>query len=50
MDDVGIKKFCTVISDHTSNVALAKKMIITHHSHIIINLLTTDIYEPGMDI
>ena len=53
LNDIGIKKFNAVISDHASNVALAKKMIATQHSHIIpmrciahhINLLTTDIMK-----
>ena len=53
INDVGIKKFCAVISDHASNVALAKKMIAIQHPHIIplrciahhINLLTTDIMK-----
>jgi hypothetical protein len=53
MNDVDIKKFCAVISDHASNVALAKNKIATQHSHIIpmrciahhINLLTTDIIK-----
>ena len=28
LNDVGIKKFCAIISDHASNVALAKKMLL----------------------
>src|SRR2546423_1151715 len=53
MNDIGIKKFCAVISDHASNVALAKKMISIKHPHIIpmrciahhINLITTNIMK-----
>jgi uncharacterized membrane protein len=53
LNEVGIKKFCAIVSDHASNVALAKKMIADQHPHIIpmcciahhINLLTTDIMK-----
>src|SRR3954447_21835106 len=53
LNEIGIKKFCAVISDHASNVILAKKMVATQHPHIIpmrcithhINLLTTDIMK-----
>ncbi|SRR6266542_2320401 len=42
LDDIGIKKFCAVISDHASNVALAKKMIATqassYNSHVMYSL------------
>src|SRR5215212_7422668 len=52
-NEVGIKKFCAIVSDHASNVALAKKIIAVQHPHIIpmrciahhINLLTTDIMK-----
>ena len=53
LNEVGIKKFCAIVSDHASNVALAKKIIAVQHPHIIpmrciahhINLLTTDIMK-----
>lgn len=53
LNEVGIKKFCAIVSDHASNVVLAKKMIAIQHPHIIpmrcithhINLLTTDIMK-----
>lgn len=53
LNEVKIRKFCTIISDHASNVVLAKKMIAIQHPHIIpmrciahhINLLTNDIMK-----
>ena len=53
IDEIGAKKFCSVISDHASNVALAKNLVSEKYSHILpmrciahhINLLTSDIMK-----
>ncbi|RHZ88105.1 hypothetical protein Glove_26g273 [Diversispora epigaea] len=53
IEEVGAEKFCSIVSDHASNVVLAKNLVSTKYSHIFpircithhINLLSSDIIK-----
>ena len=53
IDEIGAKKFCSVIFNHAANVALAKKLVSEKYLHILpmqciahhINLLTNNIMK-----
>jgi len=53
LNEVGVNKFSAVVSDHASNIVLAKNLISAQYPHIIpmrciahhINLLTNDIMK-----
>ena len=53
LEEVGVSKFCAVVSDHATNVALAKKLIAEKYPSILpmrcithyINLLSNDIIK-----
>ncbi|RHZ86805.1 hypothetical protein Glove_44g27 [Diversispora epigaea] len=53
IEEVGAEKFCSIVSDHASNVVLAKNLVSTKYPHIFpirciahhINLLSSDIIK-----
>ncbi|RHZ52874.1 hypothetical protein Glove_456g9 [Diversispora epigaea] len=53
IEEVGAEKFCSLVSDHASNVVLAKNLVSTKYPHIFpirciahhINLLSSDIIK-----
>ena len=53
LEDISSKKFCAIVSDHTANIVLAKKLIADKYPYILpmrciahhINLLTNDIMK-----
>ena len=53
IDDIGKDKFCSIVSDHASNVVLAKELVSKKYPHILpirciahhIHLLSSDIIK-----
>jgi hypothetical protein len=53
INDIGKDKFCSIVSDHASNVVLAKELVSANYPHILsirciahhINLLSNDIMK-----
>ena len=53
IEDVGAEKFCSIVSDHASNIVLAKNLVSTKYPHILpirciahhIHLLSSDIIK-----
>jgi hypothetical protein len=53
IDEIGSEKFCSIVSDHASNIVLAKKLVAENYPHILsmrciahhIHLLSKDIIQ-----